>query len=175
MHTVDPFRTLYDANHERVRRLLARVVGPQESEDLTQMVFARAAKGLSSFRGDAETSTWLYRIASNVASDWLRSRSAHEAKLTVQLPEASDDDGRTAVIGAADVDSHPSAEQQPHLRGSGRRGIYADRRCPDAARARPTNLERTEHLTLIIRYVATRGKITDSCSLPSSARSRSSL
>jgi RNA polymerase sigma-70 factor (ECF subfamily) len=76
------------------------------------MVFARAAKGLSSFRGDAETSTWLYRIASNVASDWLRSRSAHEAKLTVQLPEASDDDGRTAVIGAADVDSHPSAEQQ---------------------------------------------------------------
>ena len=56
MHTVDPFRTLYDANHERVRRLLARVVGPQESEDLTQMVFARAAKGLSSFRGDAETS-----------------------------------------------------------------------------------------------------------------------
>ena len=30
-HAGDPFRTLYDANHERVRRLLARIVGPQES------------------------------------------------------------------------------------------------------------------------------------------------
>jgi hypothetical protein len=25
---VDPFRTIYDPNHERVRRMLARIVGP---------------------------------------------------------------------------------------------------------------------------------------------------
>ena len=75
-HAGDPFRTLYDANHERVRRVLARIVGPQEAEDLTQTVFAKAAKALPRFRGDAETSTWLYRIAANVASDWLRGRTA---------------------------------------------------------------------------------------------------
>jgi RNA polymerase sigma-70 factor (ECF subfamily) len=110
-HTADPFRTLYEANHGRVRRLLARVVGPQEAEDLTQIVFAKAAKALSTFRGDAETSTWLHRIAANVASDWLRSRSTHEAKLTVPLADASDDDMRAAAMGSAD-DSHPSPEQQ---------------------------------------------------------------
>ena len=48
----------------------------------------------------------------NVASDWLRSRSTHEGRLTVPLPSASDDDARTAAIGVADVDSRPSPEQQ---------------------------------------------------------------
>jgi RNA polymerase sigma factor (sigma-70 family) len=111
-HRADPFRRLYDANHERVRHVLARVVGSQEADDLTQTVFAKAAKGLPTFRGDAETSTWLYRIAVNVASDWLRSRSTQEAKLTVPLANASDDDMRAATIGSADVDGLPSPEQQ---------------------------------------------------------------
>jgi RNA polymerase sigma-70 factor, ECF subfamily len=111
-HTADPFRTLYEANHRGVRRLLAGVVDPQDAEDLTQVVFAKAAKGLPAFRGDAEVSTWLYRIAANVAAEWLRSRSAHEAKLTVPLSDASDEDMRAAAIGSADVDGHASPEQQ---------------------------------------------------------------
>jgi RNA polymerase sigma-70 factor (ECF subfamily) len=116
-HTADPFRRLYDANHERIWRVLARVVGSQEADDLTQTVFAKAAKALPAFRGDAEMSTWLYRIAVNVTSDWLRSRSTQEAKVTVPLPDASDDGTRAATIGSADVDSHPSPEQQFCIRG----------------------------------------------------------
>src|SRR6266508_3514582 len=111
-HAADPFRALYEANHGRVRGLLARIVGPQDAEDLTQVVFAKAAKALPTFRGDAEVSTWLCRIAANVASDWLRSRSTHEAKLTVPLSDASGDDMRATTIGSADVDSRPSPEQQ---------------------------------------------------------------
>ena len=86
----DPFRTLYDANHQRINRLLARIVGSQEAEDLTQAVFAKAANALPKFRGDAQTSTWLYRIATNVASDWLRGRLAREAKATERLPDMLD-------------------------------------------------------------------------------------
>ena len=56
----ESFRTLYDANSQRVRSLLARMVGPQEAEDLAQAVFAKAAKALPAFRGEAQTSTWLY-------------------------------------------------------------------------------------------------------------------
>ena len=112
MRAADPFRKLYDANQQRIRRLLARLVGPQNAEDLTQTVFAKAAAALPSFRGDAEISTWLYRIATNVASDWLHSRSAHETKVTVPFPEASDDDARAAAIDAADVDTNPSPEQE---------------------------------------------------------------
>lgn len=105
----DPFRTLYDANYQRVRGLLARMVGPQEAEDLAQAVFAKAAKALPTFRSEAQTSTWLHRIAVNAASDWLRSRAAHEAKLTLPLPALSDGDTRAAATGP-EVDSQPSPE-----------------------------------------------------------------
>src|SRR5271166_4192471 len=107
----DPFRTLYDANYQRFRGLLARMAGPQEAEDLAQAVFAKAAKALPTFRNEAQTSTWLYRIAVNVASDWLRSRSTHEAKVTVPLPDAPDEDMRAAATGA-DVNGQPTPEQE---------------------------------------------------------------
>ncbi len=103
-HTADPFRTLYDAHHERVRGLLGRLVGRQDAEDLAQVVFAKAAKGLATFRGDADASTWLYRIATNTASDWLRSRATHEARLTEPLADAPDDEAPAA--------GQPSPEQQ---------------------------------------------------------------
>ncbi|MFI4961641.1 MAG: RNA polymerase sigma factor, partial [Hyphomicrobiales bacterium] len=47
----DRFRTLYDANHDRVHRLLGRIAGPHDAEDLTQIVFAKAATALPRFRG----------------------------------------------------------------------------------------------------------------------------
>jgi RNA polymerase sigma factor, sigma-70 family len=107
----DRFRTLYDANHDRVHRLLGRIAGPLDAEDLTQIVFAKAATALPRFRGDALASTWLYRIATNVASDWLRGRATHEAKLTVQLPEG----GETAQAGAAIAVPDPQASPEQRL------------------------------------------------------------
>ena len=109
---LDPFRMLYDANHERVRRFLVRLVGPQEAEDLTQTVFTKAAGALPGFRGDAQTSTWLRRIAANVASDWLRSRPAHEAKRTVPLPDRSDEVMGAEAAGSTDDDNRVSPEQE---------------------------------------------------------------
>jgi RNA polymerase sigma-70 factor (ECF subfamily) len=108
----DLFRALYDANHERVYRLLGRMASPHDAEDLTQIVFAKAAKALPQFRGDAQASTWLYRIAANVASDWLRSRPAHEAKLTVHLPETADGETGQDSASAALADTQPSPEQR---------------------------------------------------------------
>jgi RNA polymerase sigma-70 factor, ECF subfamily len=108
----DPFRTFYDANHDRVYRLLGRMVGPSEAEDLTQIVFAKATRALPQFRGDAQVSTWLYRIAANVASDWLRSRSAREAKLTVHLPEVVDDATSQGSASVALLDIQSSPEQK---------------------------------------------------------------
>ena len=108
----EAFQTLYDANHQRVCGFLARMVGPQEAEDLAQVVFAKAARGLANFRGDAQTSTWLYRIAANVASDWLRSRSALDAKVTVQLPSALDHaaDGPSASSPSQENETSPEQE-----------------------------------------------------------------
>jgi RNA polymerase sigma-70 factor, ECF subfamily len=120
----DLFRTHYDANHDRVHRLLGRIVGPQEAEDLTQIVFAKAAKALPQFRGDAQASTWLYRIAANIASDCLRSRSAREANLTVHLPEVADGATSDGSASVAVLDTQSSPEQRlvrkdmrDHIRG----------------------------------------------------------
>jgi RNA polymerase sigma-70 factor, ECF subfamily len=110
-HGADPFRNLYEAYRGRVRRMLVRMVGPQDAEDLTQAVFEKAAKALPSFRGEAEPSTWLYRIAANVASDWLRSRAVREGKLTVALSEADADDTAAIAVGADQPDAPPSPEQ----------------------------------------------------------------
>ena len=107
----DLFRTLYDAHHDRVHRLLWRIVGLPEAEDLTQIVFAKATRALPQFRGDAQASTWLYRITVNVASDWLRSRSAREAKLTVHLPEVPVDATSQGSAGVALRDIQSSPEQ----------------------------------------------------------------
>jgi RNA polymerase sigma-70 factor (ECF subfamily) len=108
----DAFQKLYDANHEDIRRLLARTAGPQEAEDLAQIVFAKAARGLPKFRGDAQISTWLYRITANVASDWLRGRSTLEAKATIQLPDAIEDTVRDFGVSSTSQEKQTSPEQE---------------------------------------------------------------
>lgn len=108
----EAFKKLYDENHERIRRLLARTAGPQEAEDLAQVVFAKAARALPEFRGDAQMSTWLYRIAANVASDWLRGRSALETKATVQLSDAIDDAACSSSMGSVSQEKFAPPERE---------------------------------------------------------------
>ena len=67
------FPRVYDEFHTRIRRYLTRLGGPAEADDLTQETFARVSQGLPGFRGEAALSTWIYRIATNVASDRARS------------------------------------------------------------------------------------------------------
>jgi RNA polymerase sigma-70 factor (ECF subfamily) len=68
------FQRVYDEFRMRIRRYLARLGGPGEADDLTQETFARVSQALAGFRGEAALSTWVYRIATNVALD--RARSA---------------------------------------------------------------------------------------------------
>jgi RNA polymerase sigma-70 factor (ECF subfamily) len=75
MYTAGPdFREVHDALRPRVLRYLARMAGEAEAEDLAQEVFAKVSRGLGDFRGDADLSTWVYRIATNTALDRLRRR-----------------------------------------------------------------------------------------------------
>ncbi len=66
------FETIYAEFRPRILRYLSRIVGEFDAEDLTQEVFLRVNKGLAGFRGESQLSTWIYRIATNVAFDRMR-------------------------------------------------------------------------------------------------------
>jgi RNA polymerase sigma factor (sigma-70 family) len=51
-----------------IRRL---VIDHEDANDLVQEVFIKAWKGMSNFRGDSALFTWLYRIATNEAINFL--------------------------------------------------------------------------------------------------------
>jgi RNA polymerase sigma-70 factor (ECF subfamily) len=63
---------LHRDHGHRVRSYLARLVGAADAEDLAQDVFEKAQRAIGTFRGEARLRTWLYRVATNVAIDRLR-------------------------------------------------------------------------------------------------------
>jgi len=74
------FAALLDSHRERALRLAWRLVGGDDAaaEDVTQEAFIRAWRGLPRFRGEAQLSTWLYRIVVRQAANHRRWRGVRE-------------------------------------------------------------------------------------------------
>jgi RNA polymerase sigma-70 factor, ECF subfamily len=70
----------YERYRRRVFSLIARIVGAQDAEELTQEVFLRAFKALPKFRGDAQLSTWMYRLAVNAALSYATRGQARQRR-----------------------------------------------------------------------------------------------
>jgi RNA polymerase sigma-70 factor, ECF subfamily len=87
------------------------MVGPQEAEDLAQVTFAKASQRLADFRDESDISTWLHRVAINVALDWLRSRPARENKVTIPLADVSAEHNMKEFTGAI-VETPLTPEQE---------------------------------------------------------------
>lgn len=77
------FRLLYRRHQQRVRAMLYQLCDPSTLDDLIQEVFLRAWKGLPKFRQSAKFSTWLYRIAWNVAADQRQASAKGRTQLQV--------------------------------------------------------------------------------------------
>jgi len=69
------FQVIYNDFYPKIFRYLTNIVGGNEAEDLTQEVFVKVSRVLENFRGECKLSTWLYRIATNVAIDRMRTSS----------------------------------------------------------------------------------------------------
>ena len=83
---IDPplcFEDLYREYHNPVARYVEKMVGAVAAADVTQEVFAKIDRGLAQFDGRAKISTWIYRIATNTAVDWLRSSRKQQLEISL--------------------------------------------------------------------------------------------
>lgn len=64
---MDAFDELVRRHRAVVFAVAARLVGPDEADDVTQDTFLRAFHRLSQYRGESSFRTWLLRIAHNTA------------------------------------------------------------------------------------------------------------
>ena len=78
---VQAFEVLYRRHGARVHGAVWRLSGMNEAraEELTQEAFVRAWQKLASFRFESAFTTWLHRLAVNVALMDLRSRDPEDA------------------------------------------------------------------------------------------------
>jgi RNA polymerase sigma-70 factor, ECF subfamily len=86
---------LVDTYGDRVYCLTHRITGSNEdAEEATQDALWTAARKISSFKGESQFGSWLYRIAANAAYQKLRARRAKTREIAIDdvLP-AFDNDG----------------------------------------------------------------------------------
>ena len=81
------FNELHNDFRPKILRYMKRMVGEYAAEDLTQDIFVKVNNALDSFRGESQVSTWIYKIATHVAVDRLRSLSS---KRTVEKGSRED-------------------------------------------------------------------------------------
>jgi len=85
------FRVLVERHQRGVRAMMQRFVhNAADAEDLAQSAFVSAFDALGGFDVEQRFSTWLYRIAINLAKDHLKSKKRGETALPGDdVPEAA--------------------------------------------------------------------------------------
>jgi RNA polymerase sigma-70 factor (ECF subfamily) len=94
------FEAIVERYQARVFRLACRLTSDTDAPDVLQETFLQVYRHLSSFRGESQFRTWLYRIASNAALMHRRARTRRPAEpLDTFLPRF-DADGKHVSTAA---------------------------------------------------------------------------
>lgn len=98
------FTKLVEATHAEMYTLAYRLTGnAEDSQDVVQEAYFRAYKGLKRFRGDAEFTSWLYRITANCANTHLAKSARHRHEDIDESNDVTDErPGPEARLGSAD-------------------------------------------------------------------------
>ena len=103
------FNYLAEKYHRPMIHFLYRMVGNQAvAEELAQEVFLRVYRARSSYRAEAKFTTWLYRIATNLAVNHARDTKHERTAQTIYLDQPDPETGTTPDV----ADDEPTAEQQ---------------------------------------------------------------
>lgn len=93
------YRGLVEKYQGRVYAMVYGMVRNREdARDITQEAFVKAYRNLETFRLEAGFYTWLYRIAMNLAIDFVRKRKRRETNGFDEGIASRDDDGGIAEI-----------------------------------------------------------------------------
>jgi RNA polymerase sigma-70 factor (ECF subfamily) len=87
----DAFTHLYEHHLERVFNYVRYRLGSEEAEDITADIFVRAWSRRQDYDpGRGTSATWLWAIARNAVTDWLRRRRPIQIELSPNLAVAND-------------------------------------------------------------------------------------
>jgi len=105
------FDVLVDKYSGRAYQIAFGVLNSREdAEEVAQDVFIRIFKALPKFRGDSEFTTWMYRIAMNLARNKYRWNKSRGANKNISMQETVDEDDSRTVVQVAE--SRPSPDDE---------------------------------------------------------------
>jgi RNA polymerase sigma-70 factor, ECF subfamily len=103
------FNYLAQKYHRPMIHFLFRMVGNHAvAEELAQEVFLRVYRARSSYRAEARFTTWLYRIATNLAVNHARDTKHERTAQTVYLDAPDEETGTSPDL----ADDDPSVEER---------------------------------------------------------------
>jgi RNA polymerase sigma-70 factor (ECF subfamily) len=103
------FNYLVGKYNRAIIHFLFRMVRNQAvAEELAQDVFLRVYRSRESYRAEAKFTTWLYRIATNLAVNYARDTKHERSAHAVYLDQPDEESGTTPDL----ADDEPSAEQR---------------------------------------------------------------
>ena len=110
----EAFAMLYEEYFDKIYRYVTLKIGDRiEAEDLTQQVFVKALKSISSFKWKgAPFSAWLYRIAHNQVVDYLRKKKRYATAPLDESVKGSDIDPQLAAERKLEIERLLSATKQ---------------------------------------------------------------
>lgn len=94
----DAQREIYETFYPRVYRLVRRIVGETDADDVSQDAFMQLLSKLESFRGNAAFATWVHRVAVNQALQHVRSRNRHPTEPLYEASMTGQDTRRQAGL-----------------------------------------------------------------------------
>ena len=104
------FDRLVEKYSGRAYQIAYGVLGNKEdAEEVAQDVFVRIYRALPKFRGDSEFTTWMYRIAMNLARNkyrWNKSRGS-QRNISIDAPLPGSDDGDSRRIDVLETGMNP--------------------------------------------------------------------
>ena len=103
------FEYLANKYHRSMIAFMYRMCRNQATaEELAQEVFLRVYRSRKSYAAEAKFTTWLYRIATNLAVNHARDNKVERSGKVVSLDEPDEETGTTPDVADADL----NAEQQ---------------------------------------------------------------